>query len=73
MDADVLDLRAHALAGSLVEARAPRGEGLLPRSTAPGVEELRAAIDGLLREADGHLEAACNPLATFDASVLPPG
>jgi hypothetical protein len=60
-DADVLDLRRHALEGSLADARAVRGEGLLPRSCAPGVEELRAAIDDLMRDADARLAGGLQP------------
>jgi hypothetical protein len=61
VDADVLDLRRHALEGSLADARAVRGEGLLPRSCAPGVEELRAAIDDLMRDADARLAGGLQP------------
>jgi hypothetical protein len=57
VDADVLDLRRHALDGSPADALALRGDGLLPRSGAPGVEELRAAIDDLLRGAEARLAA----------------
>jgi uncharacterized protein len=37
------------------------------------VEELRAAIDDLMRDAHARLAAGLQPLATFDASDLPPG
>jgi hypothetical protein len=61
VDADVLDLRRCALEGRLADALDLRGDGLLPRSRAPGVAELRADLDGLLGGAPARLETGLQP------------
>jgi GAF domain len=75
VDADLTDLRARLAEGRVDDALALSGSGpLLPRSRAPGVAELRAALEVDLRDAvDRTLrDADCNPFATFDAHGRPP-
>jgi hypothetical protein len=77
VDADLLDLREHAAAGRLDEARAlRRGRGLLPGSTAPGIARLRTELDRLFDAAGERRQpdarGPCNLFATFDAKCLPP-
>ncbi len=61
VDADALDLRRYALEGSAADVIALAGDGLLPRSCAPGVEELRTAIDDMVRDADARLANGLQP------------
>lgn len=73
LDADLLDLRRHLREGRVDDALELCGAGPLPRSRAPGIAQLRDDIDRAVRDAvdEAFRTDACNPLATFDASVRP--
>ena len=58
--ADLLEVRALALAGRRDEARRLRGPGLLPGSTAPGVVRMRDALDALIDPPADDLQPPCN-------------
>ncbi len=74
LDADLLELFRHLRDGRVDDALALAGDGLLPRSRAPGVARLRDELDEALREAVGRAICGpgCNPFATFDASDRAP-
>ena len=74
LDADLLELTRHLRDGRADDALALAGDGLLPRSRAPGVVRLRDGLDDDLRALVGLAmrDAGCNPLATFDARERPP-
>ena len=74
LDADLLELTRHLRDERAEDALALAGDGLLPRSRAPGVVRLREGLDDDLRAVVGLAmrDAGCNPLATFDARECPP-
>ena len=72
LDADALDLRRSALEGSAADVLALAGDGLLPRSCAPGVEELRTEFDEWSAMRTPVSQTGCNPLQRLTRASLPP-